>query len=786
MSQGQLALVAMLTLAVAWVGRYVFILISKKMQAEKARARLVAILEQSEDAILSTDLEGITMTWNPAAERLYGYSAVEAIGRPISMLMPVDRSHEMLGILDRIKSGGHLKNYETVRVRKDGKRLDVSVTVSAVKDRSGIITGVSTFVRDTSTRKQVEAESKLSAYLLDAANDSIYLHNRELEFLYVNEAAYQSRGYSKEEMMAMGLRPLLAPEYGDLIPERMEELFEKGQMTFESAHVRKDGTIMPVESRIRLVEIGGETLILNVCRDITERKRAENLLRESEEKYKNIVELAADMIYSADRDGSLVFMNEAGYALLDAGPEEVLGQSWLKWIHPEDRVASQAEFSEMVRRGVDIFGFENRVVTRTGSVINVINNVRLIRDGSGKISGVQGLTHDITERKRGEDELRRHMERLSALRNIDLIITSSLGVRATLKAFLDQVISQLRVDAADVLLFDPQSQMLAYATGRGFRTRSLQHTRLSLGKGHAGRAALERRIINVPDLAVDPGELTQAPQLAHELFIAYYGVPLLAKGQIQGVLEIFHRSPLTPDPEWLEFLEILAGQAAIALDNSTLFEKAQRANVELSVAYDATLEGWVRALDLRDRETEGHTRRVTETTLQLDLAFGLGETELVHVRRGALLHDIGKTGVPDSILLKPGSLTAEEWVVMRRHPVYAYDFLASIDFLRPALDIPYCHHERWDGAGYPRGLRGEEIPLTARIFAVVDVWDALRSDRPYRPGWPEDQVREHMRAQSGTHFDPRVAEAFLNLLGADGIGPQSRQTVTAGALRRPD
>ncbi|RJX27432.1 MAG: HD-GYP domain-containing protein, partial [Dethiobacter sp.] len=168
-------------------------------------------------------------------------------------------------------------------------------------------------------------------------------------------------------------------------------------------------------------------------------------------------------------------------------------------------------------------------------------------------------------------------------------------------------------------------------------------------------------------------------------------------------------------------------------------------------------------LDLKDEETEGHSRRVTEMTLRIAREMGLKDEELVHVRRGALLHDIGKMGVPDAILLKPGKLTDEEWEIMRRHPVYAYQMLSRIGYLRPALDIPYCHHEKWDGTGYPRGLKGEEIPLPARIFAVVDVFDALTSDRPYRPAWPKEKALAYLRQQAGRHFDPRVVEAFLSL-----------------------
>lgn len=195
----------------------------------------------------------------------------------------------------------------------------------------------------------------------------------------------------------------------------------------------------------------------------------------------------------------------------------------------------------------------------------------------------------------------------------------------------------------------------------------------------------------------------------------------------------------------------------------------ERANLEeahdkLLSAYDATIEGWSRAMDLRDKETEGHTLRVTELSERLAKIMGIGDEDIVYMRRGALLHDIGKLGVPDSILLKPDKLTDEEWVIMHQHPQYAYDMIQPIEYLRPALDIPYCHHEKWDGSGYPRGLKGNDIPLVARIFAIVDVWDALTSDRPYRPAWDKKKVIEHIRSQSGKHFDPYVVEQFIKML----------------------
>ncbi len=162
-----------------------------------------------------------------------------------------------------------------------------------------------------------------------------------------------------------------------------------------------------------------------------------------------------------------------------------------------------------------------------------------------------------------------------------------------------------------------------------------------------------------------------------------------------------------------------------------------------------------------------HTLRVSAITERLSRALGFGEQEIVHIRRGTLLHDIGKMGVPDSILLKPGPLTAEEWAVMQKHPALAYEMLSPVAYLRLALDIPYCHHEKWDGTGYPRALLAEQIPLAARLFAVIDVWDALRSDRPYRQAWPEDKVRAHIRSLAGTHFDPRAVEAFWQVVSEE-------------------
>ena len=353
------------------------------------------------------------------------------------------------------------------------------------------------------------------------------------------------------------------------------------------------------------------------------------------------------------------------------------------------------------------------------------------------------------------------VDRLEALHKIDMAISGSLDLRVTLSVLLDQTIKQLNVDAADVLLRERGTGRLKFGAGRGFHTNGIEASDLRLGEGFAGRAALDQQLIRMDDLAANKDVFVRYDLLADEKFFSYYGVPLVSKGEVMGVLEIFHRSALNPNLEWLNFLDALGRQTGIAIDNALLFEDLQRSNFDLAIAYDATIEGWSYALDLRDKETEGHTLRVTEMTIKLAQAMGLSQDQILHMRRGALLHDIGKMGVPDHILLKPGKLTEEEWEIMSKHPVYAYDMLRRVPYLHRALEIPYSHHEKWDGTGYPRGLSGNQIPLVARVFSVIDVWDALTSDRPYRAGWSKEKALEYIREQSGTYFDPKVVEVFL-------------------------
>ncbi len=406
-------------------------------------------------------------------------------------------------------------------------------------------------------------------------------------------------------------------------------------------------------------------------------------------------------------------------------------------------------------------------VTRFGLIEHALlqnrNELRLAQSALSQINAELDIRVEqrTAELEKANAFIVKQLVYMQSLRANDLVILGATDLRIALKAITREVRAQLNVDSALILSFDQHALILETLAKSGMDLRTLQD-RVRLGEGILGRTALERRVMAFPDF--ESAKPEDFPFRDEDRVHAFYSLPLVSKGKIVGVLAIANQSPLTPDQGWLDFLESLAGQAAMAIDSIKSFEELQHSNLELSLAYSTTIEGWSHALDLRDRETKGHTQRVTNMTLKLARMAGLNETELRHIKHGALLHDIGKMGIPDNILLKDHELTGEEWEIMRRHPVYAYEMLSPIEYLRPALDIPYCHHEKWDGTGYPRGLTGEQIPLPARLFAVVDVWDALRSDRPYRPGWSEDRVLEYIQAQSGTHFDPFAVELFARLL----------------------
>ncbi|MEJ5315241.1 MULTISPECIES: HD domain-containing phosphohydrolase [Anaerolinea] len=400
-----------------------------------------------------------------------------------------------------------------------------------------------------------------------------------------------------------------------------------------------------------------------------------------------------------------------------------------------------------------------------GVLLISVEHPRLFTEAEVRLVQTAGdIIGSVLRRAQLDAEVHTRLEQLASLHEIDTAISSSHNLKATANILLQQCLRTLKVDAALLYEFDPLHFHLDCVATMGLNTTRLEHIRVRPGESLVGKAMLEGK------LSGGKVEWTTLPEGSHDRlmwekgFQQIFTVPLVSKSRVVGVLEVCRRKVSPAPQEWLELLNTLAGQAAIAIENARLFEDLQRTNAELTTAYDATLEGWALALGLRDSNTEDHTRRVVEASVELGKAMGLSHEDLIQLRRGAILHDIGKLGIPDTILLKPSFLTEEEREIMRRHTLYAREWLARIPYLRPAMDIPTFHHEHWDGSGYPYGLRGEQIPLAARIFSVVDVWDALSTDRPYRKAWPREKVLQYIQAQAGLQFDPQVVKTFVQII----------------------
>lgn len=662
--------------------------------------------------------------------------------------------------------------------------------------------------------QQAEAALRSSENILlslfNSSPDAIIVTNQAGRIVQANKQVENLFGYPADELSGKLVEMLLPERFRDQHPQHRSTYAANANtrpmgLGLELYGRRKDGSEFPVDINLGSVETQAGLFLLSTIRDITERKNVEVELKRRLADFEAVNRLSSALRAARTLDEMLPIALNVTLDILEAPrgsiwlyepardelkpavqrgydqpgtpsiPAEKPGQGLAGFVFARKEAYSTPNFysdphlPEETRKVIPTDVGGTVLPIRAGDavigvfVVSVYSPRELTPGEVHLLTTLSEIAGNAIQRTRLFRQTEKRLDHIAALHAIDKVINSSFDVKFTLGIVLSQIIDQLGVDAANVLLLDHQSHLLEFCVGQGFRSPMTNRTPSWLDESPATRIVSERRSISIPNFAASGDPFWSDKLLKVEGFASYFGLPLISKGQVKGVLEIFNRQPLNPDPEWLEFLETLAGQAVIAIDNTALFDGLQRSNLELTLAYDATIEGWSRALDLRDRETEGHTRRVTEMTVRLARAIGMNENELVQVRRGALLHDIGKMGVPDNILLKPDKLNEAEWDIMRKHPLYAYEMLSPIQFLRPALDIPYCHHEKWDGSGYPRRLKADQIPLAARLFAVVDIWDALRSDRPYRAAWPEQQVRDFIGSLAGNHLEPAVVEAFMSL-----------------------
>ncbi|MBN1439842.1 MAG: PAS domain S-box protein [Anaerolineales bacterium] len=742
--------------------------ITAERQAELA-------LRESEEryrSLFDHSLEGIGLSQgnrivdvNRSLLEIFGYDDLEEFRSIPLMDHLAPESRETVRRMMEEARGGTVtdRRFTYSVIRKDGLRRELEISTSHLWLGKTLYT-LSTF-RDITEKQKAENELRALALrhqaLLDAIPEIVMEVDARKVYIWANPAGLSFFG-------------------ADVVGKEAAEYFEGEQDTYarvqsvingtedtiyvESWQRRRDGQKRLLAWWCRTLRNGrGEAAgALSSARDITEQRQAEeqieNLSRFPMENPNPVMRFAPD--------GVLLFANTASRSFLD-----------LWRIAPGQAVPGgfRARLGEAYERN-EIRDVETAVADRVFSCF--LTPVR-------KAGYVNVYGRDITEIKQARSALERQAEelrsrneelarlnalnenqvrRLTAMRAIDTAIASSFKLELVLNILLGQLTDLLNVPAADVLIYQPDLQTFRMACARGFRGPLPLQSYPRKMDSYANQATQSRRLVRVPRLEERTDGAKIYPKIAGEEFRSYLCLPLLTKGSAKGVLELFFRDSSELDADAESFLGLVAGQAAIAIDNAELFEGLQASNDELNLAYNDTLTGWARTLELREHSMEGESQRLADWTVRLAKALGCGDKELTHIYRGAILHDIGMMGIPESILRKAEPLSQEDWEVLRGHPVHARDLLASVNYLRPAIDIPYCHHERWDGTGYPRGLSGTQIPWAARIFAVVDVWDAMRSARPYRPAWSDSDARDYIHRQAGGHFDPKVVEAFFEVV----------------------
>ncbi len=656
-----------------------------------------------------------------------------------------------------------------------------------------------------------ESEQKYRT-LFEASADAILVETLDGRILDVNSAACTLFGYRRDEITRLYVTDLIPAEVLESLPDLISEPANEAGMMMEALAKKKTGRLFQARINTQIATIDGEQVLIVYVRDITAQKAVEEQMRQNADHARTLAQVAARLNAQLDLSAVLNAVCEATVQALD------ISVAVLKLYDPNDKqavdqvaafglperyrksigeLASACEGELSVDEGIiqwtsDLQKERQEPAKALLAEMGIHTCIRMVLQRNNEVIGeligytigdphrftlneidlLHGLGDQAVQaivNARLYEESQRRLSQVQALHAIDLEIVTSFDLFVTLHVLLVHITEQLDVNSAAILLFEDDQRRMEFAAGCGFRTRNVERSLLAKSQVFANQAAAQRQTVYTPQLFQGDVDQLRPLKISQNGSVTLVVSPLISKGEVKGVLEVYCYEGFDPDPEWMEYLDSFASLSAITIDNAQLFNDLQNKNVELETAYNATIQGWSGALELRDKETQGHTERVAELTLRLARFMGVPDPELVHIHRGALLHDIGKMAIPDAILLKPGDLNEEEWKVMKRHPVIAYELLYPISYLRPALDIPYNHHERWDGGGYPRGLRGEEIPLAARIFSVIDVWDALTSERPYRADWSLLETYEYIRDQSGTYFDPKVVGAFLTFLEESGV-----------------
>jgi PAS domain S-box-containing protein len=782
---------------------------------QKAEAKYRTLVEQLPAATYIVEYGEITnpIYVSPQIESIFGFTAEEWLADAnlwVNQLHPEDREKVLaeFSLRDELNQPIDL-DYRIVT--RQGRIRWIHDQSVLILDERGVRFGHG-LIFDITERKKVEeslerSEKRFRA-LVEHSLEEVSLVSADGTLLYESPTTRRSLGYSPGSFVGKDLFELLHPDERQATLKLLQQVIgEPGgyrEVALRLHH--QDGSWHWMEGVVHnlLDEPAVGAIVINY-RDVTARREAEEALIESDQRFRDLFENSPVSIWQEDFSEVKIYLdtlkaevqtdfesylvdhpevastcaelvkildvNQASLELQGANTKAELLENRTRIFTPKKLAGFRQELITIWngRRRLEVDG-----VTQT--LDGKQRDVRIIwavAPGSEtSYSRVLVSLIDITERKLAEEEIQSRNEELSTLYELSRALAEANDVDAVLDLVNQRTVESLHTTFARIALLEGGElithsvypiRVLDHDLFAGSRKpiASLPYCQSVFAQGEPVILYSNTTVVSDEERATLLLDLAQTlciiPLRVHD-FSSNANIVLgaLMVGEVRNE----EREPFTS--EKLRLARSIGDQAAIAIESTRLFNDLERSNVEIIHAYDATITGWSAALDLRDKETEGHTQRVTEMTLRLAEKMGFSEQELVQVRRGALLHDIGKMGVPDRILLKPDKLTDEEWVLMRLHPTYAFQLLKPITYLRLALDIPYCHHEKWDGTGYPRQLSGEHIPIAARIFAIVDVYDALTSDRPYRAGWSKEKTLQHIRELSGSHFDPEVVEVFMD------------------------
>jgi PAS domain S-box-containing protein len=714
----------------------------------ESEERIRVLLENSNDMISVLDITGKRkyVANSNSYKRILGYEAEHLKDQNVFDIVHPDDAQFLQTLLNDMIEGKTPHKTVVFRAkRNDDSWIYLEADVNNLLGNP-LVEGIVVIARDITDRVKAEAQREDAIASLRESEDRMQSIFRvaptgiglvkDRVLFYVNPKICEMVGYQQSELIGQSARILYPTqeEFEFVGREKYRQIAEHDSGRVETVWQRKDGSLINVILASTPIDLNDWSKgITFTALDITDRKMAEKALQESEEKFRKIFETSEIGISTNDLDGRFTNGNPALLKMLGYSLEEYCSLTIKDISHPEDKSMDLSLYLEMLDGKKDFYTIEKRNRHKNGHYIWGQLTSVLVRDGNGAPQYAIGMFEDISKRKETEETLH---EREKFIQTI--IDTVPVGIFTVNKAGIIDFLNPAGQEIWQGVRYVAVDELTEY---KGWRLSN--GSRVEAHEWGSAKAVMHG------ETTLDEEIEIEAFDGAHKI-ISNSGIPLYDDdGNINGAVAI--------------------------LQDITERKKSERAlqqySEELKAAYDATLKGWSNALELREHETAGHSQRVVDLTIEMARGFGFSEEEIVHIQRGALLHDIGKMGIPDSILLKPGPLTEDEWVVMWQHPVYAKQLLIGIPYLAPALEIPYSHHERWDGSGYPLGLKGEEIPLSARIFAVIDIWDALGSDRPYRKGWPDHEILRYLKEKSGVLLDPEVVKVFIELINGRTANP---------------